>query len=638
MISYSRVTLMREQSRAEVYFVYGGAKFWIQSSSAFDALGFDWSKVQVVPDGALSALPAKTLDSTTPTKASDVFFRAAPWNVVDAGDVYQPLMSKDPAHIVRKNVIVAGWLTDAGDFGQVNCWTTPGQTSAGIPYVTEDYHYDVVLDADFIAQMYGTGGLSTALNGIVLPGNLSGSGSGPALRFDDLSDQDLSSRGVTMNSFSLPHMAGLNPPDVPAGAVGRELVSQNYIGSGPVYVHGEVNCWHANDGPFGVRQYYGRGPAPSGWFQWARCNEPDADAWWPFNIDNPDGGPRGLELGDYLLMKGTLWQEHAHDIDSPSPWRAEIGTLMHCGLLEMHPPDWIARVQAPPIRKTAYMFAVCTDSQPTAPTIRGDATMYPYPYLKPPPDPAAQFMWRKLVDGRFTHLNTYSDECFVEPAANANPPILGSLAVAATVTPKKKKQQGKLARLKQGRFKAVYEVWWQMPLMASVMPERVAVGSRVTFHVYAEDSATHAPVAGTVMAAGQPIGSTGTVISYVFERLDTPLTLSAPGYRDIAVPLTLVPGWLRVTSTPIQFNVPIPVTVTAINAVGETVTGEVRIAGKRVGDLGKEFTYTFHPVLHHPVSSQLGKGPPGDGGDPTPPPGLVIAAGYLDAGVPWDLA
>ena len=74
MISYSRVALMREQSHAEVYFVYGGAKFWIQNPGALAALGFDWSKVQVVPDGTLAALPAKPLDTTDAVKASDVFF------------------------------------------------------------------------------------------------------------------------------------------------------------------------------------------------------------------------------------------------------------------------------------------------------------------------------------------------------------------------------------------------------------------------------------------------------------------------------------------------------------------------------------------------------------------------------------
>lgn len=66
MISYSRVALMREQSNPKVYFVYGGAKFWIQDPTALFALGFDWSKVQVVADGTLAALPEKPLDTTLP--------------------------------------------------------------------------------------------------------------------------------------------------------------------------------------------------------------------------------------------------------------------------------------------------------------------------------------------------------------------------------------------------------------------------------------------------------------------------------------------------------------------------------------------------------------------------------------------
>ena len=623
MISYSRVALMREQSHAEVYFVYGGAKFWIQNPGALAALGFDWSKVQVVPDGTLAALPAKPLDTTDAVKASDVFFDPGPWSPITPP--FQPMMSKDPKNIVRKNVLIAGWLSPSD--GPVNCWTS-GTPPA--PYVTEDYHYELILDADFINQMYGPGGLSTALNGAMLPGNLSGPGSGPPLRFDDISEVDGSSRGVTANSFALPHMAGsLSRSGSRDDVLGYEQpMPNNFVGTGVVFVHVELNCWHANSAaPWFTRPYWGRGPAPAGWVQWAPCNEPSGDAWWPYHPENPDNGPGPLQMGDYVLMKGTLLQEHAHDLDTPSLWRAEPGTLMHCGLMEMHPPYWITRVQAPPIRKTAFMVAACTG--PSNPTIPAGVPIFPYPYLQPPPGPAAAFMWRKLVDGRFSHADTFTEQTLVEPGSKTNIP--GSLWINLNLH----------ATGHQGRFKAIYETWWQMPLMASILPTSAAVGSRVTLHVHAEDSATHAAVAGTVMAAGKPIGTSGTDFPYVFERLDTPLTLSAQDYADIAIPITLVPGSLNVKTTAITTGRQIPVTVSATNAAGEPVKdGDVYINNAKAGRLGVPFNYTFHSapvrrILRSPKLLPNGGGG-GDGpGIPTES-GYVSAPGYNNASIEWN--
>src|SRR5215475_15537293 len=97
MISYSRIALMREQSSPSVFFVYGGFKLGIQSPDALFALGFDWSKVQVVPDGTLAGLTERTLDTTSPVKASDVFFKPVDVFIpfIDP-DWFEPMMSKDP--------------------------------------------------------------------------------------------------------------------------------------------------------------------------------------------------------------------------------------------------------------------------------------------------------------------------------------------------------------------------------------------------------------------------------------------------------------------------------------------------------------------------------------------------------------
>jgi len=57
-------TLVRERSHAEVYVVYGGAKFWIPSTTEFQALGFLSTNVRVVPNGALGAIPSIPRDGT----------------------------------------------------------------------------------------------------------------------------------------------------------------------------------------------------------------------------------------------------------------------------------------------------------------------------------------------------------------------------------------------------------------------------------------------------------------------------------------------------------------------------------------------------------------------------------------------
>lgn len=636
MISYSRAVLMREQSSPKVFFVYGGFKFWIQTPDALFALGFDWSKVQVVPDGTLAALPEKTFDTMSPVKASDVFFKPVDVFIplIDP-DPYEPMMSKDPAFIVRKNIIVAGWLADPespGALGALNCWGAPTNS-----YVTEDYHYDVILDIDFMYQLYGPGGLSTALNGAILPGNLAGLTPPytlPTMSFDDASLDGLF-HGVTSNSFALPHMAGgINHSGSPALGFEDPLPNNNRA-TGPLFIHGELNCWHVNGGPpVGTRPWNGRGTAPSGWVQWAACNESNNDAWWPYHPLNPDGGPQPFQTGDYVLMKGAVVQEHAHDSDIPSLWRAEQSTKTHCGVIEMHPPDWIVRVQEPPIRKTACMVTCCTartvGDSPT--NVQLDTSIFPFPYLQPPPGANAVIKWRKVIDGRFTRLGTFQDHATLQPA---------TLDVSATVQ----------STNVQGRYKASYEIWWEMPLMATCFPNRVTIGRNVTIRVHAEDSSTHAAVAGTVKANGVVIGSSDVDIQHVFKPSEQ-LTFSAPNYSDIPLQLSFLPGSLQVTTTPIIFNRIAPVTVSATNSAGEAVTnGDVLINGVKVGVLGQPFNYKFvsssppgggplpaKPLGgSHPVKEALAVGPK-TGSSTSLPAGTVNAPGYVTAAIHWNVS
>lgn len=50
-------SLLSEEDRPEVYVVYGGARFWVPSGEAFEAMGFDWGAVRRVPVGGFAQIP-----------------------------------------------------------------------------------------------------------------------------------------------------------------------------------------------------------------------------------------------------------------------------------------------------------------------------------------------------------------------------------------------------------------------------------------------------------------------------------------------------------------------------------------------------------------------------------------------------
>ena len=57
-------TVVREWNRPEVYVVYGGAKFWIPDPPTLFALGFDWSRVGVIPPNGTAKLRTVPIDGT----------------------------------------------------------------------------------------------------------------------------------------------------------------------------------------------------------------------------------------------------------------------------------------------------------------------------------------------------------------------------------------------------------------------------------------------------------------------------------------------------------------------------------------------------------------------------------------------
>lgn len=44
-------------SRPEVYVIQGGQKCWIPNPATFEAKGYDWNRIRLIPDWALERIP-----------------------------------------------------------------------------------------------------------------------------------------------------------------------------------------------------------------------------------------------------------------------------------------------------------------------------------------------------------------------------------------------------------------------------------------------------------------------------------------------------------------------------------------------------------------------------------------------------
>ena len=333
--------------------------------------------------GSLLTL-APRIQSQTPTcpmnvphgcKPSDVFFfdpahpdqRGAPYNI---GTDFAPLNKKPQVSIVAKDVVLRGWLMDDPFHNALfadQCKGSQTPPSCDTMFLGwEDVLYNLVLDYDFINSTYGSN--AGVLNGAVFPGNPVDSQTKP-IPLADSGNGTLS--GIGINSFWLP-----------------------FATMSPLTIHLEVNSWHArgsqhcqaynvplagNVGCDLYENYAGRSAAPAGWverefdYTGALPNNA-ADNWWAFDPDDPDGmfgtdvtgaaHPLNLKKGDYVEVRGTLWQDVAHDAGNfvqkllagtplqsiaPAPLPYCEGQIYHNqdGYLEMHPVDSISRLGLP---------------------------------------------------------------------------------------------------------------------------------------------------------------------------------------------------------------------------------------------------------------------------------------------------
>jgi hypothetical protein len=403
------VSLVKEQSKPDVFLVVGGYKLWIRNEHEFTAAGFTWDKVQVVPDGALNGYQWHFFSAPATIKPSDVFVGTES-DCKSYPSVWGGMRPncQNSANLIRKDVVVAGWLVSAPYVNKYD-------------YGVEDIHYNIMLDPNFIDRMYGPGGLSAALDHAVYPGNPYVPDN--PLPFEDL-DPSGGPRGVDYGSF--------------------------IIANNDYDIHGELNAWHVNDsGRLWTHRFVGRGTAPGGWRNIAFGD--DSDTWWPWDVMNPDGRAASLQKDDYVVMRGALWQDGDHEDgekDPLNPWNSGY-TRGHSGWTEIHPVDWIVRVNdpGPPVWKSGTKVKALSEERVPYTIDEGiwprHGGLDPTPYVGQPLRVLRAYDLQEIIDGRFTQISTVLSKHIT------NHGTAFTVQVTGTGTPGV-----------QGRFKASYIATW----------------------------------------------------------------------------------------------------------------------------------------------------------------------------------
>ncbi len=242
------------------------------------------------------------------------------------GPFYMPRASLG---VVAFNVTLAGWLELAGDHpgDPINARSNSNQP----PNQSEDWHFSLVLDPDFIQRNYVLAN-SGPLAGAVMPGQ----------------PEDELTWGLTgdLGTYSIPLTAG-HPPDV-----GTFMMP----GEGDMTV--ELNAWHTNN----------RGPAPPNYVPDPNAGPQNltgdpmgpypVNAWAfdvtkgsvfapnttaaapPLQLGNPNSSDAFQRRPDYVIVTGTLWQDVAHLKSAPpNPLRECYNAVFsgQGGWLEIHP-------------------------------------------------------------------------------------------------------------------------------------------------------------------------------------------------------------------------------------------------------------------------------------------------------------
>jgi len=352
---------------------------------------------------------------------------------------------------IADDVTVAGWL--AG---------TPYRNEAGD---TEDWHYNLFLDNDFIERNYYADTLPLAV--AVMPGTW-------YTWFDD------------QKAFPFPH--SFRKKILLTG--GQQPSAATFLMPGRSYLTVELNAWHKSKHDNTVPYGWEADPQP----KWP-------DVFWPFNPMSPQDSGSELAAGDYVIITGALVEDsgHLHPGDDPdegggcSAWLWYMGKCEdetpypsqefwhnrcwhknvpgHGGWLEIHPMDSLRRVDGPrmlvrnpatssyaavPLRKYSQVFDVCSldDDRTTrqgferlqVPTVpKSDVAPTPDPLESlARNDPNAVIRYQETIDTRFTDMSTVEEH---------------TVAISRC-DPTKLDVRTNLKLGWNGHFMAVYQVWW----------------------------------------------------------------------------------------------------------------------------------------------------------------------------------
>lgn len=322
-------------------------------------------------------------------------------NVFDDGGENSKPGGMARSQIVSRGFVLAGWLYEE------NPQMPQRNNGTGLPSnETEDFHYDLWLDDDFLARNYG--GLTNLKPSATLsqiPAN-----GGTAMPLLDPNTQRLNA-----SSLTLP---------------GSELLTV------------ELNAWHT--------AFFRRAAKPNGWM-----DDPDpqfSGNAWPFHPTRPlgiSGSDPDLKPGDYVIVSGTLWQDTAHlsmnDPDKPNRACFDTKFKGHAGWIEIHPVDSVRKVEPPAVRvdvngAPTYFYR----KHPFTRSICSPNANQLDQYIAPPqspPDANAILKYEVQMDSRFTSAAATHSEVI-------DPQCPDRLHVQASVPA-------------GGTFKATYLLWWE---------------------------------------------------------------------------------------------------------------------------------------------------------------------------------
>jgi len=299
--------------------------------------------------------------------------------------------------VIARDVVVAGWIVRPLDRG--------GNADGS----TEDVHFDIWLDNDFIVRNYvGVHRLDAA----IVPGR-------PYTAWDNV--------WHPAQQFPL--------------TGGAAVTGTTFLFPGLPFLNAEQNAWHVSK-----RQ----GPPP-GWLM--DIDPAHADDAYPQILTLPAslGQPQPFAEGDYVVLVGVLVEDSAH-LHFPNGQPQNLGDWTHkCwdekikgngGWLEIHPFDAIRKLRPPAVRKHIQLVQLCGSSDPSSPLPFG-MNAFLTPLDATPPTANSVLRYAESVDSRFTDASTVSRHT-VEIAACEPAKLHVDLAIVP-----------------QGRFFAAYEMWWE---------------------------------------------------------------------------------------------------------------------------------------------------------------------------------